>query len=174
MSDKRWGSAELFPTDLPVSPEMMIGRADDVDQIAQALIGGGHIVVAGPRRTGKTSVCDAALAACAAAGRYTGAGAGCYTAAVDLFHLADAAELAEALTVRVLANRPVLARAIRAAEGVPTRLREALSVAATYRARADLGEDLEITISPQAAQADPDRALRGALRLLERIAARAP
>src|SRR3954462_10363878 len=163
MSDKRWGSAELFPTDLPISPEMMIGRADDVDQIAQALIGGGHIVVAGPRRTGKTSVCDPALAACAAAG--------CYTAAVDLFHVADAAELAEALTVRVLANRPVLARAIHAAEGVPARLREALSVAATYRARADLGEDLEITISPHLAQADPGRALRAALELLERIAA---
>jgi DNA-binding transcriptional ArsR family regulator len=163
MSDKRWGSAELFPTDLPIPPEMMIGRADDVDQIAQALAGGGHIVVAGPRRTGKTSVCDAAVAACAQAG--------CYTAAVDLFHLADAAELAEALTVRVLANRPVLARAIHAAEGVPARLREALSVAATYRARADLGEDLEITISPQAAQAEPDRALRTGLELLERIAA---
>src|SRR3954447_3132873 len=163
MSDKRWGSAELFPTDLPISPEMMIGRADDVDQIAQALIGGGHIVVAGPRRTGKTSVCDASLAACAAAG--------CHTVAVDLFHMADAAELAEALTVRTLANRPVLARAIHAAGGVGARLREALSVAATYRARADLGSDLEITITPPLAQAAPPRALRSALELLERIAA---
>jgi len=163
MSDKRWGSAELFPTDLPVSAEMMIGRADDVDEIAQALAGGGHVVVAGPRRTGKTSVCDAALAACAAAG--------CHTVVVDLFHMADAAELAEALTVRTLANRPVLARAIHAAGGVGARLREALSVAATYRARADLGEDLEITITPHLAQADPPRALRTALELLERIAA---
>jgi uncharacterized protein len=163
MSDKRWGSAELFPTDLPVSADMMIGRADDVDEIAQALAGGGHVVVAGPRRTGKTSVCDAALAACAAAG--------CHTVAVDLFHMADAAELAEALTVRTLANRPVLARAIHAAGGVGARLREALSVAATYRARADLGSDLEITITPHLAQADPPRALRSALELLERIAA---
>src|SRR3954452_25485931 len=163
MSDKRWGSAELFPTDLPISPEMMIGRADDVDQIAQALIGGGHIAVAGPRRTVKTSVCDAAVAACAAAG--------CYTAAVDLFHPADAAELAEGLPLRVLATRPALARAIHAAEGAPARLRDALSVAATYRARADLGEDLEITFSPRLAQADPARALRTALELLERIAA---
>src|SRR3954462_6849710 len=163
MSDKRWGSAELFPTDLPISPEMMIGRADDVDQIAQALIGGGHIVVAGPRRTGKTSVCDPALAACAAAG--------CYTAAVDLFHVADAAELAEALTVRVLANPPGVARAIQAAEGVPARLRDVPTAAATSRARADLGEDLEITIRPHLAQADPARALRTALELLERIAA---
>src|SRR3954449_1665820 len=163
MSDKRWGSAELFPTDLPISPEMMIGRADDVDQIAQALIGGGHVIVAGPRRTGKTSVCDAALAACGATGLYT--------AAVDLFRVADAAELAEALTVQALANRPVLARAIQRAGAVPGRLRDALSVAATIRARADLGEDLEITITPHAAQADPGRALRTALELLERIAA---
>jgi uncharacterized protein len=163
MSDKRWGSAELFPTDLPVSADLLIGRADDVDEIARALAGGGHVVVAGPRRTGKTSVCDAALVACAADG--------CHTVAVDLFHVADAAELAEALTVRTLANRPALARAIHAAGGVPARLREALSVAATYRARADLGEDLEITITPHLAQADPGRALRAALELLERIAA---
>jgi uncharacterized protein len=163
MSDKRWGSAELFPTDLPISADAMIGRADDVDEIAQALSGGGHVVVAGPRRTGKTSVCDAALEACRAAG--------CYTAAVDLFHMADAADLAEALTRQVLANRPALGRAIHAAGSAPGRLREALSVAATYRARQDLGEDLEITITPHLARADPPRALRSALELLERIAA---
>jgi N-acetylglucosamine kinase-like BadF-type ATPase len=33
----------------------------DADAIAEALAGGGHVVVAGPRRTGKTSVCDAVL-----------------------------------------------------------------------------------------------------------------
>src|SRR5436305_4182214 len=140
MSDKRWGSAELFPTDLPVAPDTMIGRADDVDTIAQALTGGGHVIVAGPRRTGKTSVCDAAVAACAADG--------CYTATVDLFHMADAADLAEAISVQVLANRPVLARALAAAGGVGSRLRDPLSVTATLRARQDLGEDLEIKLTP--------------------------
>src|SRR4051812_242697 len=163
MSDKRWGSAELFPTDLPVAADAMFGRAEDVDAIAEALAGGGHVIVAGPRRTGKTSVCDAALAACGADG--------CYTAAVDLFHMADAADLAESISVQALANRPVLARALRAAGGVPDRLREALSVAATFRARQDLGEDLEITFTPHLARADPGRALGTSLELLERIAA---
>src|SRR4051812_43167240 len=163
MSDKRWGSAELFPTDLPVASDAMFGRAEDVDAIAEALAGGGHVIVAGPRRTGKTSVCDAALAACRAAG--------CYTAAVDLFRVADAAELAEALSVQALANRPVLARAIQRAGTAPGRLLDALSVAATFRARQDLGEDLEITFTPRRAQDDPGRALRTGLELLERIAA---
>src|SRR3954469_2910013 len=163
MSDKRWGSAELFPTDLPVAADAMFGRAEDVDAIAEALAGGGHVIVAGPRRAGKTGGCAAALAACGATG--------CHTAAVDLFRVADAAELAEALTVQALANRPVLARAIQRAGAVPGRLRDALSMAATIRARQDLGEDLEITITPHLAQADPGRALRTALELLERIAA---
>src|SRR2546423_1340682 len=163
MSDKRWGSAELFPTDLPVAPDAMIGGAADVDAMAEARAGGGHVIVAGPRRTGKTSVCDAAVAACAASG--------CYTISVDLFHVADAADLAEALSLQALANRPALARAIRAAGGVPGRLLEMLSVAATFRARQDLGEDVEITFTPRLAQEDPGRALRTALELLERIAA---
>src|SRR5256714_14610401 len=163
MSDKRWGSAELFPTDLPVAPDAMIGGAADVDAMAEARAGGGHVIVAGPRRTGKTSVCDAAVAACAASG--------CYTISVDLFHVADAADLAEAISLRALANRPVLARAIHAAGGVPGRLLEALSVAATFRARQDLGEDVEITFTTRLAQEDPGRALRTALELLERIAA---
>src|SRR4051794_9790549 len=103
MSDKRWGSAELFPTDLPVLPEMMMGRAGGVDGSAEAVAGGGHIGGAVRRRAGRLGGARAALAACAAAG--------CDTAAVDLVHLAAAPELGEALAVRVLANRPVLARA---------------------------------------------------------------
>jgi predicted AAA+ superfamily ATPase len=42
----------------------MIGRAVDVDRISRALVGGANVVLAGPRRTGKTTVADAALAAC--------------------------------------------------------------------------------------------------------------
>src|SRR3954454_23912059 len=77
VSKKRPGSAELFPTDEPIAADAMIGRADDVDAMAQALLGGANLVVAGPRRTGKTSVCDAAMAICAREH--------CYTASVDLF-----------------------------------------------------------------------------------------
>lgn len=87
MSDtRRVGSATLFPTDYPVSAAEMIGREDDVDRVAMALLGGANVVLAGPRRTGKTTVADAAIAICAREGAYV--------AAVDLFQASDAATLA--------------------------------------------------------------------------------
>src|SRR5207248_6058743 len=85
----------------------MIGRSDDVREIATALANGTNLIVAAPRRTGKTSVCDAAL------GRL--ARRGCYTVHLDLFRIADAAELAESLTLSVIANRSAVRRAIRRA-----------------------------------------------------------
>jgi hypothetical protein len=56
---------------------MMIGRKLDVREIAATLAGSASVVLAGPRRTGKTSVCDAVL------GRLSRQGL--YTVAVDLF-----------------------------------------------------------------------------------------
>src|SRR3954468_11745745 len=103
MRDRRKGSADLFPTDHPIESADMIGRADDVDRVATALLGGGNVVLAGARRTGKTTVADAALQASAAEGAYA--------AAVDLFGLIDVTEFAQALTVALLANRPALRRA---------------------------------------------------------------
>src|SRR3954453_10886306 len=104
MRDRRLGSADLFPTDHPVESVRMIGRAEDVDRITSALLGGGNVVLAGPRRTGKTTVAQAALEA--------GANDGAYVASVDLFDFVDAAELAHELTVGLLRNRPTLRRAI--------------------------------------------------------------
>lgn len=163
MSKKRPGSAELFPTDEPIAAEAMIGRTDDVDAIARSLLGGANLVVAGPRRTGKTSVCDAAVAICARER--------CYTASVDLFRLADAAELAEALALRLLANRPVLRRALGTAVAARGRVLEALSTTVAYRARQDLGDDFELALTVTRARADPQRALAVAWELAERIAA---
>lgn len=163
MRTKRLGSAELFPTDAPLSADAMIGRGDDVDDVARALIGGANLVVAGPRRTGKTSVCDAAVAVCAHEG--------CYTAGVDLFRLADAGELAEALTVRILENRPALRRALSGAAAGGARVLEALSTTVAFRAREDLGETVEVALTVSAARSDPHRALAAAWELAERVAA---
>jgi uncharacterized protein len=163
MSKKRPGSAELFPTDEPLAPAAMIGRDDDVDTIARALLGGANLVVAGPRRTGKTSVCDAALAVCARERSYT--------ASVDLFRLADAAELAHALTLRLLANRPALRRALGTAAAASGRVLDALSTTVAYRARQDLGEDFELALTVSGARTDPQRALATAWELAEGIAA---
>ena len=56
----RQRSADLFPTDNPIPASQLIGRADDVEAVVQAMEAGTHLVIAGPRRTGKTSVCEAA------------------------------------------------------------------------------------------------------------------
>src|SRR5579875_620092 len=103
----RQASGDLFPTDVPIPASQMIGRADDVRDVTAALLGATNIVLAGPRRTGKTSVCEAALNRCRRRG--------CYVAALDLFRIADAAELAEALVLSVIANRSPAHRLVRRA-----------------------------------------------------------
>src|SRR4051794_8075075 len=158
---RRWGSSELFPTDAPIGPDAMIGRADDITRMATALLGGTNLVVAGPRRTGKTSVCDAAVAVSAAEGAYT--------VSVDLFLLADAAALAEELTLAALANRPVLRKALTHAARATGQVWDALSEAVVIRAHQDLGEagiDLELPLIPHRAQTSPADALRTAVQLL--------
>ena len=149
------GSAELFPTDAPLRSDELIGRSADVSRVAQGLSGGENIVIVGARRTGKTSVGDAALAACARGGGYV--------VRVDLFELPDAATFAHELSLSVLANRPVLRRAIASAAGAPGRLIDALSAAATLRARHDLGEDVEITLSQGRADVTSARRAAGCI-----------
>jgi hypothetical protein len=163
VSKKRPGSAELFPTDEPIPQGAMIGRDDDVDAIARGLLGGANLIVAGPRRTGKTSVCDAAVAICASQG--------CHTASVDLFRIADGRELAETLTLRLLANRPALRRALGSAAARGGRVLDALSTSVAFRARQDLGDELELALTVGKTGEDPQRALGAAWELAERIAA---
>src|SRR4051794_16367529 len=166
MRDKRrYGSADLFPTDHPIESAQMIGRADDVDRVATALLGGGNIVLAGPRRTGKTTVAQAALEACVQEGAYV--------AAVDVFDLLDSIELAQALTVGLLKNRPTLKRAIDDARRTGKNVVDALRPAAVLRAHEDLGDDIEIAL--EFGRPDPDSAqarLRVALDLARRLAER--
>lgn len=142
----------------------MIGRASDVELIAMALIGGANIVLAGPRRTGKTTVTDAALALCRSEGAYV--------AKVDLFEFADASALAHVLTLELLANRRLLRRAIRDAVDAGRSVVDALRVAATILARQDLGEAVEVTLDLARAEEDPVKALDAALRLGQRMAER--
>jgi uncharacterized protein len=142
----------------------MIGRADDVDRVATALLGGGNIVLAGPRRTGKTTVADAALEIC----REQGA----YVAAVDFFDLVDASELAQALTVGLLSNRPALKRALGEARGVGREVLSILRRAGVVRARQDLGDGVEMVFEVGLDRQDPDshERLRVALELAEKLA----
>ena len=65
----RQASGDLFPSDSPIPASQLIGRRDDVRELATRLEAGTHLIVAGPRRTGKTSVCEAALGRVAPPGR---------------------------------------------------------------------------------------------------------
>ncbi|HEY2318062.1 MAG TPA: ATP-binding protein [Solirubrobacteraceae bacterium] len=159
----RQASGDLFPTDIPIPASQMIGRGDDVQEIASALVNGTHLIVAGPRRTGKTSVCEAAL------GRAQRRG--CYTARLDLFRIADAAELAEVLTLAVIANRSPARRIIRRARELGRSALTAAQAAAVLKLQSQLGEAIELAVTPGWAAANPERALDLALELPERVAA---
>jgi hypothetical protein len=154
----------LFPTDHPVRPDSMIGRASDVERIALSLLGGGNVVLAGPRRIGKTTVADAALEVCQLEGAYA--------AKVDLFDCSDAGALAHLLALELLANRAPLRRAIGDAVRAGRSVLGALRTSATLRARQDLGEEIEITIDIGRAEAEPIKALDSALRLAQRLSER--
>jgi uncharacterized protein len=159
----RQRSAELFPTDQPIPASQMIGRGDDVREIASALANGASVVLAGARRTGKTSVCDAALARLARRGHYT--------VAVDLFRIATAAELAERLVGATIANRSALRRALHQTRRAGRSAASAVQTSAVLKSKAQLGEELEIAFNPGLAARDPERSLDYALALPGRIAA---
>jgi uncharacterized protein len=155
-------AADLFPTDRPIKPDEMVGRNEDVRDIADQLGNGVNVVLAGPRRTGKTSVCDAALAALRARGFYV--------VSEDLFARRDAADLAEGLVVATVANRRPAARLLARVRELAHSARDAATLTATARLKAELGEDIEIALSPGSGTRDAQRALRYALELPQRIA----
>lgn len=159
----RQRSSDLFPTDQPIPASQMIGREVDVREIASALAGGSSVVLAGARRTGKTSVCDAVLGRL---GRR-----GFYTVAVDLFRIATAAELAETLVAASISNRSTLRRALHQTRRAGRFVADALQTSAVLKSKAQLGEELEIAFSPGLAARDPDGYLDYALALPARIAA---
>jgi len=158
----RQASGDLFPTDSPIPASQLIGRRDDVREVATRLEAGTHLIVAGPRRTGKTSVCEAALSRA----RRRGA----YTAKVDLFRVSDAAELAEALAAAVIANRSATHRALRRARTAGRAALTAAQSSAVIRMIGELGEGVELALTPGLAANDPERALDLALELPERVA----
>jgi uncharacterized protein len=158
----RQASGDLFPTDSPIPASQMIGREDDVREIATALANGTNLIVAAPRRTGKTSVCDAALGRLARRGQYT--------VRLDLFRIADAVEFAEALTLAVIANRSAVRRVVRRARELGRAALTAAQAAAILKLKGQFGDAIEVAVTPGFAAQDPGRALDLALELPERVA----
>ncbi len=155
-------SGELFPTDEPIPASQMIGRGEDVRELAAALENGTSLVMAGPRRTGKTSVCDAVLTRVR--------GRGLYVASVDLFGLADDGEFAEALVTAVLSNRPAARRLLPKARRLGRQALTAAQGALVIQMKSQLGEAVELALTPGLAARDPQRALAEALELPQRVA----
>jgi uncharacterized protein len=160
--ERRQASGDLFPTDQPIPASQMIGRADDVRELSLAIQNATNCVVAGPRRTGKTSVCDAAM--------LQAEKAGFYVASVDLFRIADAAELAEALATSVLKNRPAAFKAIASARRLGRKALSIPQVAVTTKLQTELGDAVELALTPGLAARDPQKALVEALELPQRVA----
>jgi uncharacterized protein len=158
----RQTSGELFPTDQPIPASQMIGRDADVREIATAIQNGTNVIVAGPRRTGKTSVCDAAL--------LQAQSSGFYVVAVDLFRIADASDLAEAIATAVLKNRPPAHKIIVRARQFGRQALSAAQGALALKLSSELGEAVEIALTPGLAAEDPQRALTQALELPQRVA----
>ncbi|MBV9466006.1 MAG: ATP-binding protein [Solirubrobacterales bacterium] len=155
------GIRELFPTDDPVGADMLVGRARDVAEVAERLASGTHIVIAGPRRTGKSTV---GLAALARLPRRS-----VYSATVDLWDHEDLAGLVRALARAILANRGPVAKALRAAREGGHELRDLLPRGVTASLRTALGEDVELAFAIPPGRS-PSASLAGVVRLAQRIA----
>ncbi len=153
---------ELFPTDAPVRPDLLIGRGEDVRELASRLADGTHMVMAGPRRTGKSTVGLAALARARSAGSYT--------AHVDLWDHEDLASLTRALAQSIIANRGPVAKALSRARDTGRGLRELLPAGVTASLRTHLGEDVELAWSAPAAGSLSSASLGATVRLAQRIA----
>jgi hypothetical protein len=159
---RRQRSGDLFPTDRPLPASQMIGREEDVKEVAASLMAGTNLVIAGPRRTGKTSVCEASLVLAEPRGFYT--------VRVDLFRVPTVALLAEAIVTSTITNRPPLRRLVHQARRAGRVVADVVGKAAVVTMKTELGDEVEIALRPGLADRDPERFLRYALDLPGRIA----
>lgn len=157
-------SRDLFPSDAPVPLDRMIGRRGDVDQLVLQLSGGTHRVIAAPRRTGKSSVCEAAVGVLRAK-RF-------YTVSVSLFKYTNAATLAEAIARETLANRRPMHRLIEKVREAGAGAVKGAALTLAMKTQADLGDAVELAIRPGYGAHNPEQALRMALELPQRVAER--
>jgi len=96
---------------------------------------------------------------------------GFYSSSVDLFRIATASELAEALVAGSIANRSTLRRVLHQTRRAGRFVADALQTSAVVKSKAQLGEELEIAFRPGLAARDPEGYLDYALALPARIAA---
>src|SRR5579884_2118724 len=161
----RLRSRDLFPTEEPIRPPgRLIGRHSDVEELASQLEGGMHRVVAAPRRTGKSTVCEATIALLRRR-RF-------YTVGVSLFRYTNALALAEAVAQETLANRSALKQVIERARRAGASALSGRSLTTVLRVKSELGDAVEIAFESTRRHRDPLADLGAALMLPQRIAER--
>lgn len=153
---------EMFPTDDPVRPDLLIGRTEDVRELAARLEMGTHLVLAGPRRSGKSTVALAALAQLRSSGLYT--------AEIDLWDYEDSQSLTSALAQSIIANRGTVAKALARARASGRELRELLPTSVTATLRTHLGEDVELAWGGATGEGANQSRLGATIGLAQRIA----
>jgi hypothetical protein len=94
--------SSLFPVGGPVSEKDIVDREDFIASIQNRLSDGQSIMLAGPRRIGKTSIAHEVMRRLKSLE--------CYTASVDFFRLADKREFATSLISACLENRSGIRR----------------------------------------------------------------
>lgn len=148
---------DIFPFGRPAGAGDIVDREGFIREVVQRLNDGHSVILAGPRRIGKSSVAGEVLRRL----RQEGA----YTAAVDLFHVTGVEEFAVKLFRAVLENRTgPYHQTIRALRG----LKEWLS-RADFRAKI---HDLELGFALGGTDPDPEEMLETAVDTAERLAVR--
>jgi hypothetical protein len=158
----RTSSRDLFPTDDPVDTAQLIGRDDDIDELVRNLHGGSHRRVLGPRRTGKTTICEAAVEKLTQLGFYS--------VAVDLFEYQSLDQLAEGIASQAIANRSAVRRILPAIRSVGRTALKGAALTMTTKLQMELGSDVELAFTPGFAKPDPLRHFAGAIDLMQKLA----
>lgn len=124
---------DLFPVGRVVPPSDLVGREAAIVDLMQRLQSGSSVIIAGPRRIGKTSVVVETLRRLKNEGLLVGR--------VDLLRVANRAELAESIAEACFDNLSGTAKAFRS-------LKEwAKGQAPELNFRAALGKDAELALS---------------------------
>ncbi|MGQ9533440.1 MAG: AAA family ATPase [Desulfotomaculales bacterium] len=146
-----------FPVGGPAPEEDIVDREEFLESLEMRLAEGQSVVVAGPRRTGKTTLALEVLRRLKRRGFYT--------AAVDLFRISDRKGFATALVDACLENRTGVRRTL---EALKDRARAAFGAA---RLMVKI-EDLEVALSLSRGEPDEEAMLDAALDLPETLAER--
>ena len=144
-----------FPLGGPIARKDVVDREDFLDSLQLRLSHGHSVMLAGPRRTGKTSIAFELLRRLEEKGFYT--------AFVDTFKLADKRELALTLIDACLRNRTGMPRTTEALKDGLKRIAGSAKLAVKLH-------DLEISLGFPDTQQDDNALLNYALDLSDRLA----